>query len=260
MNAGSPNDFDAHSGATDAPDTGFGAAPLSPRLDRSTAIGCLGILCVLALPTLLFLPIESWGLPVWLARLLPLLALGAAATGAWLLSTVPAGPTARSTDPLRPLTHAGLPPLLERPARAANRVGMLVAALLVALGIVGYLLVSFVATRGALLLGTVLAICAGCALLVYGVLAARLILTVPALRWVRVPIQGGLVTQALPMAVIGLVTLVWALVVAAGEGYVWAPIGVGVVILGGVLVGPVLQRLPPGGLRRTPRQRPPRPR
>jgi hypothetical protein len=48
-------------------------------------VGCLGILCVLAMPALLFLPVETWGAPTWIILLAPLVAFGIVALGGWLL-------------------------------------------------------------------------------------------------------------------------------------------------------------------------------
>lgn len=224
--------------------TDGGEAPLQVRLDRGTLIGCLGILCVLALPALLFLPVESWYLPAWLLHLVPVVAIGMAALGAWLLTQVPPSHTARSSDPLQPLTRQGFSPVLEQPARRDNRAGLIFAYALILLGLIGYGFVIFGATDTVVLTGTLLASGAGGMLLLYSVLAARHRLPVPAWQWVRIPIQGGLVLQALPLAVIGLVMLVWALFVAAGQGYIWAPVGIGVLIVGSALIGPMTQRLP----------------
>ena len=221
-----------------------GEAPLQVRPDRGTLTGCLGILCVLALPALLFLPVESWHLPAWLLPLVPLFAIGMAALGAWLLTRVPSSLAARSTDPLQPLTKQGFSPILERPAQHDNRAGLVFAYVLIFLGIVGYAMVTFGVTDTAILAGTLLASGAGVTLLLYSVLATRRRLPIPAWWWVRTPIQDGLVLQVLPLAVIGLVALVWALFVAAGQGYIWAPIGIGTLILASALIGPVTQRLP----------------
>lgn len=221
--------------------------PLQARIDRGTLIGCLGILCVLALPALLFLPVESWHLPLWLLRLVPLIAVGMASLGAWLLTRVPASPAVHSSDPLHPLTSEGFSPVIEQPAQPGNRIGLIVAYALIVMGVTGYGIVTFGATDVAILAGTLLASGTGGALVVYGVLAATRRLAVPAWRWIRIPIQGGLVFQVLPLTFIGLVTLVWALFIAAGQGYVWAPLGVGALILGSVLIGPVTQRLPRQG-------------
>lgn len=221
-----------------------GEQPLQPHLDRGTLTGCLGILCVLALPVLLFLPVESWHLPLWLLRLVPLAAVGMAALGTWLLTRVPASPAARSSDPLHPLTSEGFAPLIEQPAQRANRVGLIIACILILIGALGYVLTTFGATDIFIFAGTLLASAVGAALLLYGVLAARRRLAVPAWRWIRIPIQDGVVYQVLPLTLIGLVALVWALFIAEEQGYIWAPVGIGVLILGSALLGPVTQRLP----------------
>jgi hypothetical protein len=218
--------------------------PVRARLDRSTLTGCLGILCVLALPALLFLPVESWHLAPWLLHLIPLIAVGMAALGAWLLVRMPANQATRANDPLHPLTSEGLPPVLERPAQYSNRIGLIACCMLMLISLAGYALVTFGATDTAMLAGTLLASGAGGVLLLYGVVAAGRRLPVPAWRWIRLPIQGGMVFQALPFAFIGLITLVWALFIAASQGYIWAPIGVGALILGCALIGPMTQRLP----------------
>lgn len=220
-----------------------GAPPLEHRLDRATLIGCLGILCVLALPAILFLPVETWHLPPWALRLVPLVAIGLALIGAMLLARVPAAAPARSRDPLRPLTGRGTSPLQERPAEPRNRTALLAVWLLLALCLCGYLVVSFVARDAGALPGSLLATAAGTALVVYAALAAARRLPLPAWRWVRVPIAGGLSPQVLPPAAVGALSVAWALVVAAGEGYGWAPLGVGALIVGGALVGPAARRL-----------------
>jgi hypothetical protein len=223
--------------------------PLPNRLSRGTFVGCLGILCVLALPALLFLPVEDWRLPVWLVRMVPLLGLSIVAVGVWLLGRVPAS-ASRRVDPLHPLTSAGHPPVVERPATGANRLGLAIAVCLSLVCLGGYVTVSAGSPHGVgVLVGTLIATAGGFALLVYGLLAATRRLDAPALRWVRAPIEGGVVFQALPAVLIGFVTLVWALFVAAGEGYLWAPAGVGLLILSWAVSGSILQRLPRSGRR-----------
>ena len=233
-------DDDPHApGAPLAP----GAPPLEHHLDRGTLIGCLGILCVLALPAILFLPVETWHLPPWALRLVPLVAIGLALIGAALIVRVPSAAPLRSRDPLHPLTGRGAPPLQERPADPRNRAALLAVWLLLALCLGGYLVVSFVARDAGALPGTLLASAGGTALVVYGTLAAARRLPLPAWRWVREPIAGGLAPQALPPAAAGALAVAWALIVAAGEGYAWAPLGVGVLIAGGALTGPAARRL-----------------
>jgi hypothetical protein len=220
--------------------------PLPNRFDRGTLIGCLGILCVLALPGLLFLPVEDWPLPPLIAQLVPLVGVAAAALGLWLLARVPgAEPAPRSSDPLHPLTRLGRPPLMERPASPANRLGCLAALGLTALAAAGYLIVGLAAQRTAILLGTLLATAAGGALVAFGALVAAGRLPAPAWRWARGPAQGSRAPQALPLVFAGLVSLLWALFVAASRGYFWAPLGVGAIILAGALTRPITRRLPP---------------
>src|SRR5579864_6260606 len=92
---------------TERLEEGTSAAPLTHHLDRGTLAGCLGILLVLSLPALLFLPLESWHLPLWLGRLLPLVVVGAVVLGVWLIFQVPSHAPARSYDPRYPLTRGG---------------------------------------------------------------------------------------------------------------------------------------------------------
>lgn len=220
-----------------------GAPPLEHHLDRGTLVGCLGIVCVLALPAILFLPVETWGLPPWALRLVPLVAIGLALLGATLLLRVPPAAPPRSRDPLHPLTGRGASPVQDRPAGPRNRAALLAVWLLLALCVGGYLVVSFPARDAGALPGTLLASAAGAALLIYGALAAARRMPLPAWRWVRVPISGGLAPQALPSAAAGALAVAWALIVAAGEGYAWAPLGVGALIVGGALAGPTARRL-----------------
>src|SRR5262249_62089175 len=110
----------------------------SPASNRPPLLGCLGLLCILALPALLFLPIEALALPHWLTSLVPLVGVGLAAVGVWLVARVPPATTPRSGDPLRPLTGGGRLPIHEQPARGANRTGLAVAVLLVVASAVGY--------------------------------------------------------------------------------------------------------------------------
>lgn len=220
-------------------------APLPNRITRGTLTGCLGILCVFALPILLFLPLENLRAPLWLSRLIPLIAVAITALGAWLLAHVPAGSAPRSDDPQHPLTSAGVPPVIDHPAGRANRIGFSIAVALVTLCLIGYGLVSLDTGDGRRLLGgTLVTSGAGCALLAYGLLTIRRQAPIPAWHWVRIPIQGGLVSQAIPFTLLGLIAVVWALLLAAGAGYIWAPVGIGLLILGGALAGPVMQRLP----------------
>lgn len=224
--------------------------PLPNRFTRGTLTGCLGILCVLALPALLFVPVEAFHLPEWVQRLIPLTGVAAAVLGAWLLSRVPPANGPRMGEPDRPLTRAGRPPVLERPATRANRYALASAVALVVCCVAGYALVSLAdKPGGAVLAGTLVTYVAGAALIGMSLFAAVHRMPAPAWRWERVRVQRTIGTQAVPFACAGVVAVVWALFVAAGQGYFWAPLGVGAMILAGALTGPVLQRLPERGWR-----------
>lgn len=230
---------------------GDSAAPLPNRFTRGTLMGCLGIVCILMLPTLLFIPVESLDVPGWVARLIPLVGVAMVVVGAWLLSRVPSGAAAPAGDPAHPLTHAGRSPILERPASAANRVALLSSLALCACCVVGYILVTVAAeTSMVVLVGTLLTYLAGLLLLSISLLEMRLRLRAPAWRWERVAIQGNVAPQAIPFACCGIVAVIWTIFIAYEQGYVWAPIGIGALILAGALTGPILQRLPQRRLRR----------
>lgn len=223
-------------------------APLPNRFTRGTFMGCLGILCVLTLPALLFIPVEAFHLPSWVQRLIPLVGVAVVVAGAWLLSRVPSAYAPRPNDPQHPLTSTGRAPVMERPASGANRTSLGVAIALSGCCVVGYLIVS-TTTRSdlSLLAGTLIVYLAGLALLAQSVLAVANRVPVPAWRWVRIVVQRHVGPQAIPFACVAVVSVVWALFVASAQGYFWAPLGVGGVILAGALTGPILQRLPERG-------------
>ncbi len=222
--------------------------PLPNRLSRATLAGCLGIVCVLSLPALLFLPLESLRPPEWLVRSVPLVGLSLAGLGLWLMGQVPPGATQPPPDPLRPLTSAGRPPRVEHPATTANRVGLAVIGCLCLCCLAGYVIVSAdtAGDRG-ILVGTMLTAVGGLALLVYAILAATWRVPVPAWRWVRRPAFGGIGLRPQPWAIVGFVALVWAMFVATSEGYLWASAGVGLLILGWTLSGLLTRRGPERG-------------
>jgi hypothetical protein len=232
------------------------SAPLTHTLDEpaesprygSTLSGCLGLVCVLALPVLLFLPLDGLALAPPIARLFPLAGVALSGLGVWLVARVPAAGR-RAGDPLRPLTSGGQVPLRELPATRANRIGFAVAVALSALCAVGAVLVIFAPHTRDVLGGALLCAAAGSVLSLYAILAARGMLPAPALHWLRQPIRGG-GSPPIWFLLVGGISLVWALIVAFEAGYAWAAAASTLVILLGLLAGPAGQRLPSRGLRR----------
>jgi hypothetical protein len=219
-------------------------APLPNRFTRDTLLGCVGIGCVLGMLGLFFLPLDVWHVPGWLALLVPLLALGVLALGAWLLMRVPAGSLPIARDPLRPLTGAGRAPVVERPATAANRLS---AGLTLSLALTGAAAVGVIATgafhRRALLPAILVTGLVGCALVGFGVLVGAGRVPPPAWRWVRMPLRGA-ARSAIPLGLAGFAALLWALLVAADAGYRWGVIGLGLLVVGFVLAAPLARRAP----------------
>lgn len=225
-------------------------APLPNRFSRGTLTGCVGILCVLTLPALLFVPIEEFNVPGWIQRLIPLLGVTVVVAGAWLLSRVPTASTPRSGEPDHPVTRSGRAPVLERPATTANRAALVVSAALAICCAGGYALVSTAGGARPVVAGTLLSYLAGMLLLGNSLLAMANRTPAPAWRWERVYIaRNNARTQAVPFACAGIVSVLWSLFVASEQGYIWAPLGVGVMLLAGALTGPILLRLPERGKR-----------
>lgn len=239
------NDHDPRYDAPGADSSLASAEPLPNRFTRGTLLGCVGILCVLALPVLLMLPLDSWRVPGWLAILAPLAGICALALGAMLLLRVPPG-YLPARNPFAPLTAGGMPPLVERPATAANRFGAAVALLLVSTAAAAILVIAGGSFQHHELLPALLVIgLTGCSLIVYGTLIGMNRLPPPAVRWVRQPVTGHL-RQAAPLILAGLAALTWMLLVAADAGYRWGFIGLGLLVVGGVLAAPLARRPPRG--------------
>ncbi|HEX3269964.1 MAG TPA: hypothetical protein VHR15_04885 [Ktedonobacterales bacterium] len=215
------------------------------RITSGTLIGCLGILCVFAMPALLFLPVETWGAPTWVILLAPLLAFGIVALGGWLLWLVPATRVPRSDDPLRPLTATGEPPLLERPAMPRNRLAFGVVVALLVCGISGYVIAAFgLAGSASVLIGIAIAGLAGICLALFAALVSGGYVPAPAWRWARQPIQQKGPRSSWPMLLGGLALLAWALTISVFYGYWWGALGAGLLVVGGVAAAPLARRLP----------------
>ncbi len=232
------------------PETNLSAdlTPPPARINSGTLIGCLGILCVFAMPVLLFLPVETWGAPTWLILLAPLLAFGIVALGGWLLWLVPASRVPHSDDPQRPLTAAGAPPLLERPATAQNRIALGIVVALLACGVVGYLIAAFgLAGRASVVVGIALAGLAGACLAIFAALVSGGYVPIPAWRWVRAPIQQKGARSTWPLLLGGLALLAWSFTISVFYGYGWGALGAGLLVVGGVAAAPLARRLPQRG-------------
>jgi hypothetical protein len=224
--------------------------PLTNRFTRATAVGCLGIAGVFALPTLLFLPLEDWHLSGWITQTIVLAAFAATAGGAWLLARVPSEGLARAVDALHPLTHAGRAPLREQPANGGNRAVLLAFWALVLVAAGGYVATGAAATRDAF--GASIGVVAGVGLLclALGGLVAVGRVPVPAWAWARRPIRPGPLPQGFAVALFGLALLGWALLGAAGKRYGWGICGLAVLVLASVLLTPLAHRWPYGHDRR----------
>ena len=206
-----------------------GAASESPTspLNKGTLGGCAGILLVLSLPALLFLPLERLSIPAWIGNLIVLLAISAVALGAYLLTQVPSSAAVRPRDPHHPLTSSGRSPILEQPAGRSNRITLLVEYALALSAIIGYGMVSFAGRGAGRITGVLVISAAGYALLILGYLASRRLAAVPAWRWLHVPVQGGVVSQAVPTMGLGLILFVWSLILAVEEIWFLLPFGIG---------------------------------
>ncbi|MGE5334001.1 MAG: hypothetical protein ACM3N4_04810 [Nitrososphaerota archaeon] len=219
--------------------------PLPNRLTRGTMMGCLGLAGVMALPLILFLPLETWGLPRWMFLLAQLLAFCAFGGGIWLLARVPSATRAQSNDPLRPLTARGTHPVLERPARWPNRLGVCVIGALLALGLLGFALAAFdLNWQAAVPAGMLVDCLAGITLAGYGAGIAYGRLVPPALHWVRTPATAHWLPQGGSVLLAGLTLTGWALLIAAEARFAWGAIGLIILLLSIVLIAPTFRRLP----------------
>lgn len=213
-------------------------------------MGCVGLAGVMALPLLLFLPLESWDLSTWAYLLVQLLAFGALGGGIWLLAHVPSTARMRSNDPMHPLTARGAAPVLERPAGRPNRVGLVVVWAVLALAFAGFVLAAFdTGQGGAIPIGMAIVSLAGASLAVYGLCIALGRLEAPALRWVRTPAIASWFPQGGSVMLMGLTLLGWALLIAAEARLIWGAIGIVALLLAILLVTPLFRQLPARGRR-----------
>jgi hypothetical protein len=223
----------------------YSDGPLPNRLTRGTLLGCVGLAGVLALPVMLFLPLETWGLPRWAFLLTQFAGFVALGGGIWLLAHVPSSARMRSNDPLHPLTVRGVAPVLERPAGWANRIGLGAVCALLTLGMAGFILAAFdLAWQPAVPLGMTMVALAGLGLAVYGVGITFGRLEPPAVRWVRTPATSQWLPQGGSVMLLGLTLLGWALLIAAEAGFAWGAIGLVVLLLGTLFLAPAFRRMP----------------
>ncbi len=206
---------------------------------RETLLGCLGLFCVLLTLPLLWLAVVSE--PRWLAHALPPLAFAAAIGGAALTLRVPAGRAARSSDPQRPLTHAGSAPTIERPASRGNRLAWALTAALIACALAGYAL-EVIRSGGAW--GLALMLVAGVSLMTQGILVGLGRMPMPALRWLRFTIYGQTGHQSAFLMASGFVTLAGALFLALLDGDRWGLFGLALLVVALVLIAPLARRMP----------------
>jgi MFS family permease len=223
----------------------YADGPLPNRFTRGTLMGCVGLLGVLALPLVLFLPLEDWGLARWVFLLVQLLAFCALGGGVWLVARVPSSARARSNDPSYPLTARGVAPVLERPARWPNWVGLGIVCALIAFAAAGFALAAFDTGRQAgISLGLAVTCVAGFTLAAYGFCVALGQLEPPALRWVRIPAIASWLPQGGSLMLIGLTLLGWALLIAAEAHFTWGALGLVALLLAVILVAPLMRQLP----------------
>jgi MFS family permease len=211
------------------------------RFTRETLMGCLGIACVLLLLPLLWLGLGAT--TGWVARALPLVAFALVVLGAALTLRVPGGLTQRSRDPRRPLTRAGIPPVIERPATLASRASFALAAGLIVLAGAGYLVESG-ANGPHAPWGLFVSLASGAGLLAHGALVGMGRFTAPALRWQRISIIGGAHGQGGALAAIGFVTLGGSLLLALLEGFSWGVVGLTLLVTALVVAAPLARRAP----------------
>lgn len=218
-------------------------APVAPaRLTRETALGCVGIACVLLPLPLIWLGLGSTS--GWVARALPLAVFALVALGVTLTLRVPGGLTARSRDPVRPLTRAGVSPVVERPATPASRASFALAAGLVMVAGLGYIAESGTQGKHAPW-GLLVSLLAGVGLLAQAALVGARWLAGPALRWRRMTLAGAPRGASSALAALGFVAVGGSLLLALLEGFTWGAAGLALLVVTLALAAPLARRAPP---------------
>lgn len=228
----------------------IGLAP-APRFTRETLLGCLGIACVLLVLPVLWVALGSTS--GWVERMAPLTVLALAAIGVTLMARVPGGFAQRSRDPRRPLTRAGLAPVVERPATSASRASYALAVGLSLLAGGGYLAES-VTQKAHTPWGLFISLAAGAGLLAQAALVYGDLFAAPALRWQRLSIAEGAIWQGSALAGIGLVAVSSSLMLAMLEGLLWGAMGLAALFLILVMSTPLFRGVPRRERSMPPRQ------
>ena len=150
----------------------------------------------------------------------------------------------RSNDPRFPLTGIGTLPLRETPATAPNRVALGVVGLLLLGIILGVLLaIASDAHEPALLAGVLIAGIAGVLLALDGAVVAMQRAPIPAWRWIRIPVQSRRAPRGTPLALAGIATALWALLILAYAGLVIGAVGMALLLIACVLAAPLTRRV-----------------
>jgi len=228
--------------------------PLTNRVTGDTALGCLGLLCLITMLPLLGL--SGLGLPFWAAALAPLLAFSLAAVGLALLMRMPLNSMRRSRDPRHPLTRSGAIPIVERPATLANRLSFVSGVALIIAILAGYVALGFDPNRiRGIVWGPIIMALAGAALVVDGALVSLRRMPAPALGWARTPIWGRPPRGGPLLALAGAVGLLSGVTLAAfytGAAWGFYAIGGITLVFSISMIAYSFARRPPPPRMRTP--------
>lgn len=222
------------------PENDQDVSTLPRRPLREELVGCLGIAGVLLLIPLLWL---AFGSPItWVQRFIPLVICAGLGTCAALMMRVP-GAGRRSHDPYRPLTRAGAPPIIERPATLAARVSFALGVALITLMAAAYAIAAIDNAEQEIWAAPV-ALLAGLGLLAQGSLVIVGRFSPPAIRWLRLTINGGAPHHGWLLVSVGLIGVSATLWLAMIEGYMWGFIGLALMLMAFVAITPFARRAP----------------